>query len=160
MRVYVPKGSKLLNATGHTREFPVAPLDYQLLGFKEDPTVLAEENKIQVDENTGTRVGEEFEKTVFGNWVYVSPGETVRVEYTYLLPFRVDPEMKNQQGYSLLFQKQPGVDHIDFQSTIQYPSAWDISWQSEDDLLPVGESGIQVKRSLRNDIFWGLIFEK
>jgi hypothetical protein len=86
MRVYVPLGSQLLSAMGQTREFPPEPLDYNALGFKRDKDVVAEEQNIHIDDATGTRIGEEFGKTVFGNWVYVSPGESVAVEYTYMLP--------------------------------------------------------------------------
>ncbi len=160
LRVYVPQGSKLVNATGQTREFPPAPLDYPLLGFKEDPAVTQEEGLITVDEATGTRVGEEFGKTVFGNWVYVSPGETVKVEYTYLLPFRIDPEKEESRSYSLLFQKQPGMDQVRFTSSLTYPKGWDIYWQSEPELPAQGDSGIQVERTLRSDMFWGVIFKK
>lgn len=160
MRVYVPQGSTLITATGHTREFPPAPLDYQLLGFKEDETVRQEEERIVIDETTGTRVGEEFGKTVFGNWVYVSPGESVRVEYTYLLPFRIDPLKESARSYSLLFQKQPGVEEVQFKSQIQFPKNWTVYWKTDEDLLPQGESGIQIERPIRSDMFWGVIFDK
>lgn len=160
MRVYVPKGSRLIAATGHTREFPPAPLDYQLLGFTEDQTVKEEEARIIIDEASGTRVGEEFGKTVFGNWVYVSPGETVKVEYTYLLPFTIDPTKKNSKAYSLLFQKQPGVEEVSVNSRLSYPKNWSLDWQTEGDLLTPGESGIQVERTTKSDMFWGVIFDK
>lgn len=158
MRVYVPIGSKLVSASGHTREFPPAPLDYKTLGFQEDETVLHEEEAITIDEKSGTRVGVESGKTVFGNWVYVSPGEEVSVEYVYLLPFRIDPTQKEARAYSLLFQKQPGMDKVDFQSQITYPKEWDIYWQSDSQLQAFGESGIQLKRTLRGDAFWGMVF--
>ena len=159
MRVYVPKGSKLINAVGHTREFPPAPLDYKLLGFKEDPDVQKEESVITIDEKSGTRVGEEFGKTVFGNWVYVSPGETVRVEYTYLLPFRIHPDELHNAGYSLLFQKQPGMKTVALKTSLAYPKDWDIYWASEDNLQPLGESDIHVERAAQHDVFWGVIFD-
>lgn len=160
MRVYVPKGSVLVKATGHTREFPESPLDYDLLGFKEYPTLLKEEQSIVVDEASGTRVGEEFGKTVFGNWVYVSPGESVRVEYTYLLPFKIDPTKKDMKSYSLLFQKQPGVEEVQFKSEVKYPASWKVYWDTGDNLLRQGESGIQVERTTQSDLFWGVVFDK
>jgi hypothetical protein len=149
-----------VKATGHTREFPESPLDYDLLGFKEDPTLSKQEASIVIDEASGTRVGEEFGKTVFGNWVYVSPGESVRVEYTYLLPFRIDPTKKDMQSYSLLFQKQPGVEKVQFKSKVEYPASWKVYWDTGEDLLRQGESGIQIERTTQSDLFWGVVFDK
>lgn len=161
MRVYVPLGSQLISATGQTREFPPEPLDYNALGFKRDKDVAAEEQSISIDDTTGTRVGEEFGKTVFGNWAYVSPGESVSVEYTYLLPFTVSPDRRTG-GYSLLLQKQPGSKDIHFSSEVQYPVNWQIVWQSDRDLLPWQESPGKRKRQqyLKNDMFYGLVFDK
>lgn len=159
MRVYVPKGSELINATGHTREVAEPPLDYELLGFKKDKEVTQEEEAIVIDKASGTRVGEEFGKTVFGNWVYVSPGETVSVEYTYLLPFRIDPTQENARSYSLLFQKQPGVKEVRVKAAVEYPKSWNIYWTTESDLQHPGESGIQLERTTREDMFWGVVFD-
>ena len=50
---------------------------------------------MRLDPVSGTRISEDAGKTVFGNWVYVSPGESVEVTYTYLLPFHVDPRSSN-----------------------------------------------------------------
>ena len=43
-----------------------------------------------IDEESGTKIYGENRKTVFANWVYVSPGETVELKYKYLLPFQVE----------------------------------------------------------------------
>jgi hypothetical protein len=160
MRVYVPKGSELLSAKGHTREFPKEPLNYDALGFKRDRDVVAEEAAIKIDETSGTRVGEEAGKTVFGNWVYVSPGESVSVTYTYLLPFRVDPQTKGQAGYSLLLQKQPGVKEFNFKSIIEYPDGWKPIWQTGANLLPFEQSKVRFEQKAKTDLFYGLIFEE
>lgn len=161
MRVYVPLGSQLLSAMGQTREFPPEPLDYNALGFKRDKDVVAEEQNIHIDDATGTRIGEEFGKTVFGNWVYVSPGESVAVEYTYMLPFTVDPKQRTG-GYSLLLQKQPGSRDIDFTGAVQYPADWQTVWQSDQDLLPWQElpGEKKVQQRLRNNLFYGLVFDQ
>ncbi len=159
MRVYVPQGSKLIHAEGHTPEFPKEPLDYDALGFKRDPDVVKEEAKIIIDEATGTRVGEEAGKTVFGNWVYVSPGESVSVTYTYLLPFRVDPKKEGSAAYSFLFQKQPGVIEVELESKVETPADWKSIWQTGTFLLPLQQQGIEIKEKVSKDLFYGLIFE-
>lgn len=158
MRVYVPKGSVLLSADGMTRESDAAPLDYDKLGFKRDPDVEQEEAAIHIDESTGTRVGEEFGKTVFGNWVYVSPGETVEVTYRYRLPFRVDPAHADTAGYSLLFEKQPGLDALDFETSVHYPDRFTPIWQSNLNLVPY-QSVLSQKKRLSTDTFTGVVFE-
>ncbi|NTV41309.1 MAG: DUF4012 domain-containing protein, partial [Candidatus Moranbacteria bacterium] len=112
MRIYVPKGSSLIEVSGQTREINNPPLDYDSLGFKRDLEVQKEEKSINIDKNSGTRIYEENEKTVFANWVYVSPQETVTITYKYLLPFRLFQlnvnNSKQVDSYSLIVQKQSG----------------------------------------------------
>ncbi len=110
LRVYVPEGSKLLEASGQTREFVSPPLDYQSLQFKKDPQVEQIEEATKVDEATGTRIYTENKKTVFANWVYVSPGETVVLKYKYQLPFKLsfDDLHHPADSFSVLYQKQSG----------------------------------------------------
>ena len=49
MRVYVPEGAKLLEASGHTRETLKQPLDYDALNFKRDADVEREERDMIID---------------------------------------------------------------------------------------------------------------
>ncbi len=133
IRVYVPRGSRLLHVSGQTREFVEPPLDYEALGFRADPDVVQQEQSMTIDDESGTRIYEEQGKTVFGNWIYVSPQETVTLEYRYELPFRVD--VRGNGGgasYSILFQKQSGmnstvVSHISLPESVRavwsYPAA-------------------------------------
>jgi hypothetical protein len=109
LRVYVPKGSVLLSASGHTVEDYVPPVDYK--NFAADPDVAAEESTIRIDPESKTKIFEESGKTVFGNWVYVSPQESVTVTYRYQLPFKVDfgAFTKTADVYSVLVQKQAGA---------------------------------------------------
>ena len=120
LRVYVPEGSRLLSEKGATWEFPKEPLDYDALRFLRDADVKQEEDGMTVDKS-GTRVSQESGKTVFGNWVYVSPGESVTVEYAYRLPFKVTLDDSGAAPYSLLVQKQSGSRGSDFRSLITYP---------------------------------------
>jgi hypothetical protein len=131
MRVYVPAGSTLLSVEGQTREFNTPPLDYKLLGFKSDSQVRQEEDSMEIDQESGTRIYQDAGKTVFANWVYVSPQEEVKIKYSYVLPFKIKLEEKNNlpQAYSLLFQKQAGSLEENFSSKIIYPADFIPSWQ-------------------------------
>jgi hypothetical protein len=157
LRVYVPEGSELLSEKGATWEFPKEPLDYEALKFLRDEDVEKEERGTVIDKS-GTRISEESGKTVFGNFVYVSPGESVTVEYRYRLPFRVKLDEDGSASYSLLAQKQSGTEGSDFRSLLSYP---------EELFAPVwttgGEAGAGVFASdgnLRTDLYSGIVFGK
>ncbi len=160
MRVYVPKGSELLSAKGATWEFPDAPLDYDSLGFRRDPDIEREEAGIRVDEKSGTRVYEDTGKTVFGAWVYVSPKESVTVEYQYRLPFRLDMGALRQGGadsYGILFQKQSGSIGSSLSSAISFPQGLKSIWQTSENLVPYGRE-LKLEGTLRTDMFTGAVF--
>ncbi|MDO9231254.1 MAG: DUF4012 domain-containing protein [bacterium] len=167
MRVYVPEGAKLIIAEGQTREFNSPPLDYGALNFKRDPQVQMEENSMTIDEKSGTRIYEDSGKTVFANWVYVSPKETVTVKYSYTLPFKIDFDLTHPTStYSLLAQKQSGSVGSKFSSNVIYPKSYEISWQyPEDEIskignLPSGQEGIKMETELITDKFLGVAFSK
>ena len=163
MRVYVPKGSKLLDVFGQTREINESSLDYDKLGFQKDKLVQQEEDSMIIDEESGTRIYEDAGKTVFANWVYVSPQETVVVKYKYLLPFRLFYPMFNNGGdkpdsYSLVVQKQSGSVGSDFKSNVAYPDSFNLKWKSEDYLDSQNNLSFDTKISV--DKFMGAVFEK
>ena len=161
MRVYVPKGAQLISAEGQTREFDTPPLDYKTLGFKHDPQVEQEEEGIKVDEESGTRIYEDAGKTVFANWVYVSPQETVVVKYKYLLPFsiKIDEKGKNIDTYSLVAQKQSGSLGSKFIATLNYPSEYNVTWQYPENAK--NENGkITLESDLTTDKYIGVAFSK
>lgn len=161
MRVYVPNGSKLISADGMTREFPEAPLDYLALGFRRDEDIAREEEAMTVDEATGTRISEDAGKTVFGNWVYVSPGESVTLRYTYELPFRValddTADGPPATAYSALYQKQSGTDGVKLRARIQYPKSLRAVWQTPENLVPY-QRNFETEKSLDKDFYWGAVF--
>lgn len=161
MRVYVPKGSRLLGADGQTREFDSPPLDYDALGYKRDPQVKMEEDSMAVDEESGTRVYEDSGKTVFANWVYVSPQETVEMKYTYLLPFKIDADLtaKPADTYSLLAQKQSGSEGSEFSSEISYPDFYKTLWKYPDGCHEENNS-LSADTDLKTDKFFGVALSK
>lgn len=163
MRVYVPQGSKLLEVSGQTRETNNPPLDYDGLGFKRDADVQAEEKNMTIDPESGTRVYNEKDKTVFANWVYVSPQEEVTITYKYLLPFslfKVLVEKERQlDSYSLVVQKQSGSLGSSFVSHISYPADYEIKWNLPENIKKeTGELKNEV--TLETDYFEGVLFEK
>lgn len=160
LRVYVPKGSELISSQGTTWEFPEAPLDYERLGFKRDMDVVREETMMTVDKKSGVRISEDAGKTVFGAWVYVSPKESVTVEYRYRLPFRIDTEaLKNDEGasYSILYQKQSGSAGSALVSSVLPPEGARIIWQTEPNLIPYGRE-LRLESTLETDVFHGVVF--
>ncbi len=167
MRVYVPKGSKLLSADGQTREVDHPPLDYDALGYVRDQDVQKEAETEMIDPENGTKIYEEGENTVFANWVYVSPKETTTIKYTYLLPFKIDiNSLHISDSYSLLTQKQSGSLGSVFSSEVNYPSFYKTLWQSQNegvtrqDDLPNDEVGLKIESDLKTDKFFGIAFTK
>ena len=172
MRVYVPKGSKLLEAEGQTREIDKPPVNYSALNFKKDIDVEQEEKKIEIDKTTGTRVYNEFGKTVFANWVYVSPQEKVVVKYKYLLPFKLSFNgEKITDSYSILTQKQSGSFGSDYNLQINYPKKYHLEWRSDklkdcsfsekkekSNSLNYESSSFCLKTKLISDKFSGILF--
>jgi hypothetical protein len=155
LRVYVPEGSELVSASGQTYEFPKAPVDYDALGFRRDEDVKRDEGTTKIDKG-GTRVSVETGKTVFGNWVYVSPGESVTVEYTYKLPFRVAPQAADPASYSVLFQKQSGTEGSTLRSQLSVPDRYHADWRS--DGVEQTRSGYSFDATLSTDAYYGAVF--
>jgi hypothetical protein len=161
MRVYVPKGSRLLSVEGQTREIVDPPVDYDRLGFRRDADVEAQEKNAVLDESTGTRIYEESGKTVFGNWVYVSPQETVTIRYTYLLPFKVRPKTDDAEGepYAVVYQKQSGSVGSSLHSNIAFPHGVRPVWQPSENLVPY-DGGLTYDGDLKLDRFLEVSFEE
>lgn len=162
LRVYVPEGSQLLEASGQTREVDQPPVDYDALGFKRDSDVQQQESSIKIDPSSGTAIYVESGKTVFANWVYVSPGESVTVTYKYLLPFRLFQLSTNNSqktdAYSLVAQKQAGSLGGSFSSQINYPQNYNVKWTLPQSLTQ-GNNELKNNSNLVTDYFEGVVFE-
>jgi len=140
VRFYVPAGSRLISANGfdviNSNLFKTPDSD----DISKDKDLADIEKNPMIDENSNTRITEEFNKTVFGNWLMVKPGEEKTVILTYELPFKFSIEKKDNfwqkitavfnrenknsetENYSLIIQKQPGVSETEFTSKIQLPT--------------------------------------
>ena len=55
-----------------------------------------------------TSFSEEFNKTVFGQWIEVPTGQSKTIEFTYTLPQNI----LNESFYRLMIQKQSGLDSL------------------------------------------------
>jgi hypothetical protein len=163
MRIYVPQGSKLLEVSGQTRETDQWPLNYDALGFKRDSDVQNEENGTVIDTASGTRIYNEGDKTVFANWTYVSPQETMTITYKYVLPFALFKisvgQSKQVDSYSLVAQKQSGSIGSSFTSHISYPSDYKLEWNFPDN-LDKSTDALKNKTDLTVDHFEAAVFEK
>ncbi len=137
LRIFVPKGSRLLSVSGITNEeeFLKDPTaDYA--SYLKDETLMKIEQSKTKDSETGVDTFEEADKTVFGAWVYASPGEKVTVVYKYILPFKIDFDQKTKSGfYSLLYQKQSGSNATELGQKISFPSAWRVIGNYTDDFI-------------------------
>ncbi len=173
LRLYVPLGSELISANGfswpeesHFR----APEKWTGL----DELLTSVEKPIGFEPNSGTKLTEEFNKTVFGNWVITNPGEVSRVEFTYRLPFKViKPSETNQPlnnvanllpvnktaHYQLVAQRQSGASSS-FSSQIIFPSLWGPAWSSGEN-ISLADNGAEISLlPLTRDQIWSLVMEK
>lgn len=102
VRVYVPRGSRLIEASGNSEKQIVPHINYRAEGFIEDEDLLKVQASLTQDESSHTDVFMESGKTVFGGWVVENGGSVI---YTYRLPYRASFPGE----VSFVFQNQPGV---------------------------------------------------
>lgn len=134
VRVYVPEGSVLISADGFKQPDQKLFLDVPE-GYAMDKDLKQISGNVYMEENTKTRINKEFNKTVFGNWISVNPGESVTYSLTYKLPFKIDVDnlFNNTDTYSLLTQKQPGSFGSLFNTVLKIPDNYQIKWRYPED---------------------------
>lgn len=161
LRIYVPLGSQLVEAEGFDPEFYnvlIPPIE----GSIDDPLIGKIEKEGYIHEPSKTRVTQEGDKTVFGNWSGVEVGQTKTITLRYQLPFKVNIGLgKEADYYSLFIQKQPGMSPYDFESTLHFPSNLNSVWKysSDNDLIVTGNQ-IKYKTKLDNDKSLAAVFVK
>ncbi len=130
-RLYVPPGSRLISAEGFTK---LSPTVFQKLPADTAPDQLLTETegRVVVDEQSGTRINQEFGKTVFGNWTEVDPGQSVTFRWRYELPFRLSGDLLS---YSLMLWRQPGARHRTADIRVAVPKGKKIVWSSDNRML-------------------------
>jgi hypothetical protein len=174
VRFYVPEGSKFVSAEGFNFNpsylFKYAATEYENLS--KDETVAETEANTFIDESSRTRIGIDSDRTVFGNWIQVAPGQEVIAEIKYVLPFKfeVDDESSNlkkwisalfskdkQYKYSMVVEKHPGMDKIDFSSQLVVPEDWDVKKIITSS--NISEDNTIFNSSLLTDGYYGIILE-
>lgn len=166
VRFYVPAGSQLINAEGFMQPNPKLMLDadpdYE---YSEDLQAIS--GDILIDEATQMRINNEFNKTVFGNFVETVPGETSHVVVQYILPFtiEIDNLFNPADAYSLLVQKQPGDFDPLVLSSLLYPDDYKIRWSYPATKAHATGDGIQnevtlINAELKQDVFVGIVLEQ
>lgn len=170
IRIYVPIGSELVEAGGFTwpdeQKFK-APENW----YKKDATLTSLEKEISVDDKSGTRITEEFGKTVFGNWIITEPGQTNQVRFIYKLPFKAWDEAKvaSNNGwtnifqskkpaskYQLVAQKQSGLIG-NFDSQIIYPKGWSPVWQNGENITIAANGAAISSIEMDSDKTWSIM---
>ena len=165
-RVYAPEGSELISFEG-VKPPPLDMYEVAESYFARDFQLDQIEGKVIIDEKSGTRVTQEFGKTVFGNWLQVDAGNTLFARVKYKLPFKVGPfDMMNpdvMSGYSLIIQKQVGARAIAYSVSLKYPSDWKVSWQKgigDSEVRTLGPGLTVFEGGLTKDTGFGVVFEK
>ncbi len=172
MRIYVPWGSKLIEAKGFTK-----PDD---IYFEEaDPNWEQDEDILKVKEtermgDNGTLVYDESGKTVFANWSMVDPGESTVIYLKYKLPFSfkekdkklidkikefINPSYNQYYSYSLYIQKQPGALASDINTSLSIPDNYKIIWKYPDN-LNITSHGWQTSEELNEDKYQSILIAR
>jgi len=172
LRLYVPEGSELLEASGF--EFPEEKAFRAPDSWTKKDTFLAQiEKEVSFDQNSGTRIVQELGKTSFGNWVLTEPGETSQIQFSYRLPFKIfqtDSAQKeswqkilssspNISSYQLMVQRQSGSEST-FESQIIFPEGWQPLWEDGSNLELASNGASLSEQPLLKDSIWNLAMQK
>lgn len=157
LRVFVPKGSVLLDVTGASPEprlITVKDRDAYTL----DPDVATTIGAgVRLDQERAD-IFEESGKTVFGVWQVIRPGESRTITLEWQLPFNAG---FGPPHYSLLFEAQSGVDGV-FQHSIELPRGsriTDIQPDAGDPAATLGNRFSWIGDALAKSVRHALSFE-
>lgn len=152
LRFYVPLGSQLQSNIGF--DYKNLEPEQGFKDYKSDPDVFETENKAVKDLITGTVIGQESDKTYFGNWLNVKGGETKTVRLSYKLPFKIN----SPDRYVLLLQKQMGAVDFPVDLTINFQGRT-VEWKNFDtDDIQI--SKIKTSFRLDKDYLMGTVLSK
>lgn len=176
IRVYVPLGAELVDAGGF--KYPdESAFTVPESWYEEDMDLNNFEREVSIHGKTGTRITEEFGKTVFGNWSIVEPGATEEVYFRYKLPFNIGIEergassltrarevvlgrAREASSYRVVYQKQSGTNP-NLEISIAYPDEWREVWDSEaDETITQGKNKISFSQILTEDKAFGILMAK
>lgn len=171
LRVYVPKNSFLISATGFQ-----APDSHYFKEPEDDwdffPLIAENEETATVHLGSDTKIYTENDKTVFANWIMTDPGETSIIQLVYRLPFKLKEhnlvdlnwkeklqsflagETNAKYPYSLLVQKQPGARPIELELSLTWPDFFRQIW------LRAEKTAWDSTINLDRDVLQAIILEK
>jgi hypothetical protein len=138
-RVYVPRGSTLISSTGFTEPEPIF-FDKPREDAVPDPD--AEELRETMQEHdSGIKQWDEGDRTVFGGWSMIDPGESQDLTLSYRLPFTVfdirdriaagltdESDTEVRAAYSLLLTSQAGKADRVITTSVNVPEEWEMRW--------------------------------
>ncbi len=154
LRIYVPKGSEILAAQGF--DPPASDLYKNILDTDQpDSDLLAVEQTSRPAMNS-VWVADEDDRTVFGGWLQLDPGQTQEIIVRYKLPFTVydimdrvqeiagqSPEQRTRGAYLMLLTSQSGKTRA-LNHEVRLVQPWQAIWnRGQSDLLtqPAAVSG-------------------
>lgn len=138
MRFYAPQGSVLLGANGFNA--PSSSLFEQPLPQDENDAMLAAVEKNQHETFGGLVATDEFNRTSFGGWIQLKPGETATTTVTYKLPFNAfdlakrwypSSSASHRAAFVLDSTSQSGA-HRTITQTVTVPDGWKSLWSNAD----------------------------
>lgn len=137
-RFYTPVGSQLLSAQGFCDKILPESFEAPAAEWGTDELLQKVQGEVWVEPGTGTYINNEFNKTVFGNWIQTDPGEETTVILKYKLPFKsgagessrlkVFSGDKKTNFHSLFIQKQAGQQNTTYAATINLPKNLQPTW--------------------------------
>jgi hypothetical protein len=168
VRIYTPKGSQLISATGFSN-ITSTNFNKPEKHWTEDEDLLRVQGSIWVEPNSKTQVNNEFDKTVFANWIQTDVGETSEIIITYKLPFKINfdkdsslfelfSKKENSSFHSLYLQKQSGKQNTTYQVNIKLPKNKTINWAYPEQLDIDGEY-INLSTALKQDALVSFVLE-
>ncbi len=116
IRVLVPKGATLLDIRGQSQaNFSPLIRNYSSGDYVYDEDLKKYESGVTNPE-AGVKQFEEADKTTFGFWLFLRPGETKAVTLKYVTPLKF-----TAGEYLLMVQKQPGTPADDLTFSFDLP---------------------------------------
>lgn len=173
LRVYVPRGSKLITSSGFNVPNEVY-FESPEQDWVNDDDLANEENAI-IDKNV--KIYTENGKTVFAGWSMIDAGEQAIINLKYKLPFKfytndnieqnnnniidsvknvINRDKKDFFSYSLLVQKQAGSQNVKIEKSLNVSNFYNIHWNYPENLS--SNNKIFLSGDLKRDQFWAILF--
>ncbi len=158
LRLYVPEGSMLISTQKdiQTDKILFKEPEQELIP---DTDLLEYEKNPLISERTDVRITQEWGKTVFGTYLWLNPGETKKIVFSYTLPFTLSSDTGTNR-YSILIQKQSGLMNTTLNSVLRSSNGtMHIYWQkASEGALHATPYSIKLTQPLEKDIAWGTVF--